>query len=182
LIHEIPLAALAAMLVFTGFRLASPHEFYKTFLIGWEQLVVFCTTLLVTLATDLLIGVAAGIAVKFGFHLYHGVPLRSLFLPYLDVSDYDKNTYLVEARDSAVFSNWVLLKVHLVHLGIEGKKDVIVDMSHTVFVDHTVMENLHALEREFEAVGQKLTIIGFDEHVPLSEHELSARRRVKVGS
>jgi len=182
LIHEIPLAALAAMLVFTGFRLASPHEFYKTFLIGPEQLVVFCTTLFVTLATDLLIGVAAGILVKFCFHLYHGVPIRSLFMPYLDVSDKDEKTYLVEARDSAIFSNWVQLKAHLVRLGIEGKKDVIIDLSNTVLVDHTVMENLHVLQGDFDKVGQKLTIVGFDDHVPLSGHELSARRKVKVGS
>lgn len=182
LIHEIPMAALAAMLVFTGFRLASPHEFYKTFLIGTEQLVVFCTTLIVTLATDLLIGVAAGIIVKFCFHLYHGVPIRSLFMPYLDVTNKDDKTYLVEARDSAVFSNWVLLKAHLVKLGIEGKKDVIIDMSNTVLVDHTVMENLHVLEGDFEKAGQKLTIVGFDDHVPFSEHEHSARRKVTVGS
>ena len=38
LIHEIPLASLAALLVYTGFRLASPKEFAKTMVIGKEQL------------------------------------------------------------------------------------------------------------------------------------------------
>ena len=64
LIHRIPLAALAAMLIATGLRLASPAEFRRTFQIGTEQLAVFTVTLLVTLATDLLMGVGAGILTK----------------------------------------------------------------------------------------------------------------------
>src|SRR5262249_11372229 len=65
LIHRIPLAALAAMLVYTGFRLASPREFAKVYQIGREQLLVFVTTIVAVLATDLLIGIAVGIAVEF---------------------------------------------------------------------------------------------------------------------
>src|SRR5204863_6488632 len=69
LIHRIPLAALAAMLVYTGFRLASPREFISVFRIGKEQLLIFVATLVGVLATDLLIGVAIGIAVKLAIHL-----------------------------------------------------------------------------------------------------------------
>src|SRR5262249_50059592 len=52
LIHRIPQAALAAMLVYTGFRLASPWEFVKAYKIGIEQLIVFLATIVATLATD----------------------------------------------------------------------------------------------------------------------------------
>src|SRR5690606_4966253 len=48
LIHQIPKAALAAMLVYTGYRLASPKEFIKTYQIGIDQLAIFVTTLVVT--------------------------------------------------------------------------------------------------------------------------------------
>src|SRR5262249_24578589 len=64
LIHRIPLAALDAMLVYTGFRLASPREFVHMYKIGREQLVVFVATIVAVLATDLLKGIAIGIAVK----------------------------------------------------------------------------------------------------------------------
>src|SRR5262249_16609248 len=71
-INNIPMAALGAMLVFVGFRLASPKEFIHTYKIGVEQLVVFMTTIIVTLSTDLLIGVSSGIVLKILIHLLNG--------------------------------------------------------------------------------------------------------------
>ncbi len=94
-LHSIPLAALAAMLVYTGYRLAHPSEFMHMYSIGKEQLAIFMTTLVTVLATDLLVGVAAGILLKMVIHIYNGVPLRSLFKPYLEVQEVDENTSLI---------------------------------------------------------------------------------------
>lgn len=174
-VHKIPIAALAAMLIYTGFRLASPQEFVNTFLIGWEQLVIFLSTIIVTLASDLLLGIAAGIAVKMMIHFYHGVPLRSLFLPVLDITKLDEHKYLVEAKDSAVFTNWLAFKHQLMELGLIQNNNIVLDMSGTVLVDHTVMENLHTLEREFELNNLTLQVIGFDDHEAISGHKASAR-------
>ena len=68
-IHEIPLSALAAMLIITGFRLASPKEFYHAYSMGLDQIAIFMTTLLVTLKVDLLVGIAAGLCVHFVLNL-----------------------------------------------------------------------------------------------------------------
>ncbi|MBM4059202.1 MAG: SulP family inorganic anion transporter, partial [Planctomycetes bacterium] len=57
LIHTIPLSALAAILVYTGFRLGSPREFVNVFRIGLQQLLIFVATIVGVLATDLLVGV-----------------------------------------------------------------------------------------------------------------------------
>jgi MFS superfamily sulfate permease-like transporter len=46
LINEIPLAALGAMLVFTGFRLASPQAFIKIYHVGREQFIIFVSTVI----------------------------------------------------------------------------------------------------------------------------------------
>ena len=73
IIHEIPLASLAALLVFTGYRLAAPREFKKTLEIGWDQLAVFVTTIIGVLSTDLLIGVIIGIVAEFVFHFWRSV-------------------------------------------------------------------------------------------------------------
>src|SRR6185295_9094968 len=45
-IHSIPRAALAAMLIYTGFRLAHPQEFLHVFKIGPEQLIIYVSTII----------------------------------------------------------------------------------------------------------------------------------------
>ncbi len=64
LLHVIPLAALAAMLIIIGFRLASPKSFFHVYREGGDQLLLFVTTFIVTLITDLLIGITAGLILK----------------------------------------------------------------------------------------------------------------------
>lgn len=175
LIHRIPLAALGAMLVYTGFRLASPREFAHMYKIGREQLLIFLTTLIVVLATDLLVGVAAGIAMKFTIHLVNGVSLREMFKQPLDVDDSDPQVVRVAVRDSVVFSSWIPFKVRLESL--DPAKDVVVDLSQAHLVDHTAMEKLHQLQRDFELTGRKLELRGLDEHRALSGHPLAARKK-----
>lgn len=71
-IHEIPLSALAALLIITGFRLSSPKEFYHAYQVGLDELAVFMTTLFITLKEDLLMGVMAGIALKLAIDMATG--------------------------------------------------------------------------------------------------------------
>jgi len=177
LIHRIPLAALAAMLVYTGFRLASPKEFINVYKIGVEQLVIFTGTIIAVLSTDLLIGIGIGIALKFALHVANGVPIRSLFWPYMEVSTADDNTVIITARESAVFSNWIPFKRQIERLGLVQKNNIVVDLSGTKLVDHSVMENLHALEQDFADAGLHLEIAGLEGHKPLSQHGLAARKR-----
>ncbi|MFN0019648.1 MAG: SulP family inorganic anion transporter [Pirellulaceae bacterium] len=177
LIHQIPLAALAAMLVYTGIRLAHPREFLHVYHIGKEQLLVFVSTLIGVLATDLLIGIGIGVAVKFAVHLFNGVPVTALFKPYLDIEEIRENTFLVRASGSAVFSNWIPFKRQLEEIGLGRKNNVIVDLSDTKLVDHNVMEKLHEMQRDFEQEGLSLTISGLDLHRAASEHEFATRKR-----
>jgi len=176
-LHLIPLAALAAMLIYTGYRLAHPSEFVHVYHIGREQLVIFVTTLVAVLATDLLIGIAIGIGMKFLIHLANGVPVRSLFKPYLDVSEVDDHTCKIAAQHSAVFSNWIPFRREIEHLGLVQRKNVVVDLSETKLVDHSVMDKLAAMQRDFEQEGLSLEIVGLDTHRQLSGHEQAARKR-----
>jgi len=118
ILHRIPLAALAAMLVYTGYRLAHPTEFLHVYRIGREQLAIFVTTLVAVLATDLLIGIGIGIALKMVIHVVNGVPVRSLFKPYLEVQEVDSNTSRIIARESAVFSNWIPFRRQIEQIAI----------------------------------------------------------------
>jgi MFS superfamily sulfate permease-like transporter len=177
LIHRIPLAALSAMLVYTGARLASPREFLNVFRIGQEQLVIFLATMVGVLATDLLLGVAIGIAVKFGIHLLNGVPVRSMFKPFLRIEPRGDGASVIYARDSAVFSNWIPFKRQIEEIGLGRRNNLVIDLSETRLVDHSVMEKLHELQEDFEREGLSLELVGLEGHRKLSEHAFSARRR-----
>ena len=128
-LHLIPLAALAAMLVYTGFRLTHPTEFIHIYRIGREQLAIFITTMVMVVVTDLLVGVLIGVILKVSLHLANGVPLRSLFKPYLEVEDVSENTSLIRARDSAVFSNWIPFRRQIEQVGLVQQRNLVVDLS-----------------------------------------------------
>ncbi len=85
-IHHVPLAALAALLVHTAIRLASPTAFRAAWHVGPEQLAAFLATLVTTLATDVMIGVAVGLAVNAAVCVAYGAPLRSFLWPRVDVT------------------------------------------------------------------------------------------------
>lgn len=177
LLHRIPLAALAAMLVYTGFRLAHPSEFISMYRVGREQLLIFVVTLVAVLATDLLIGIAIGILLKFAIHMMNGVPVSSLFKPFLEVEPQLDGSCLVRAHRSAVFSNWIPFKRQIEEIGLIQRQNLTIDLSDTELVDHSTMEKLHELQGDFAAEGLELRIVGLDAHEPVAEHELAARRR-----
>jgi MFS superfamily sulfate permease-like transporter len=175
-LHRIPLAALAAMLIYTGFRLTHPREFLHVYQIGKEQLFIFVATLVGVLATDLLIGIAIGIGVKLLIHVINGVPVWALFKPYLDVEVKDDNTAVIRARYSAVFSNWILFRRQIIRLGLVERRNIVVDFTQCSLVDHSVMEKMHELERDFTDAGLHLEIAGMEGHKPLSQHDFATRK------
>ncbi len=177
ILHRIPLAALAAMLVYTGYRLAHPTEFVHVYRIGKEQLAIFVTTLVMVLATDLLIGVAAGIILKMVIHVANGVPMKSLFKSYLEVQEIDSNTSLILARESAVFSNWIPFRRQIEQVGLVQHRNLIIDVSNTQLVDHSVMEKLEEMERDFAQEGLKFEVRGLDSLQPLADNAHAARKR-----
>jgi MFS superfamily sulfate permease-like transporter len=179
LIHEIPLASLAALLVFTGYRLASPSEFRKTLEIGYEQLAVFLITIIGVLATDLLIGVAIGIAAEFLIHLWRSVRWRELFKINIEIEERDPGVYHVLVGGAAFFANFLLLKNDL--SSIPEGKTVVIDLSDAATIDHTVMEYLHHYCDDYRRSGGRAFLSGLDQHVPASKHPLAARKRIASG-
>lgn len=177
LIHRIPLAALAAMLVYTGYRLASPREFINVFEIGAEQFVIFVATIIGVLATDLLVGVGIGVATKFIIHVINGVPPREFFKPFLDVTEIDESTVQIDAAGSAVFSNWLPFRRQIEQIGLVQRNNIIVNLAGTRLVDSNVMEKLHELQAEFLRSGLRLDVVGLEEHRAFSAHPHAARRR-----
>jgi MFS superfamily sulfate permease-like transporter len=178
LLRMIPLAALAALLVFTGARLASPAELKKMKIVGNDQVAIFLATLLSVLATDLLVGVAVGVAVKIALHLYRRVPATNLVRCRYRVEQAGPGVRVV-VTDPLVFCNLPSVAGSIENLPRSGK--VSIDLTEVAFVDHTAMEYLHRIEHEFKLAGGSLAIVESDRHVRASAHPLAARRLAPLG-
>ncbi|TAN52466.1 MAG: SulP family inorganic anion transporter [Methylococcaceae bacterium] len=175
LLREIPLASLAALLVYTGYRLASPREFARIFEIGAEQLAVFVITILAVLATDLLTGVLIGITAKLAIHLWLGVSLANLLSISYHIEQTDSDTYHVKLSGAAVFSNFIALKSEIDALPAGGT--IIFDLTESALIDHTVMEFIADFSRSYTGNGGICRISGLDNHSAQSDHPLALQKR-----
>ncbi|MBY0273051.1 MAG: STAS domain-containing protein [Alphaproteobacteria bacterium] len=172
-LNLIPLSALAALLVFIGFRLASPKEFAHAYEVGRDQLVFFITTFIVTLASDLLIGVAAGIFLKFLFHWMRGNSFKSLFSPLITIEKKEDRT-LIEIEGPLTFLSYLKLKKTVERLAKENKH-IMISFRAVTYLDHTVMKKIQTLSHEFKDV--EIIIEENQQLVQFYNHPLSTRRK-----
>ncbi|MBA3898784.1 MAG: SulP family inorganic anion transporter [Bacteroidetes bacterium] len=71
ILNLIPLATLACILLVVGYKLAKPIVFKQQYKLGWEQFIPFMATIVGILFTDLLKGIAIGMAVGIFIILRH---------------------------------------------------------------------------------------------------------------
>lgn len=171
-IMMIPLSALATMLIFTGFRLASPKQFRHMAQISWKELVVFLVTLVAVLFTDLLIGIAAGIVCEFVVNLLSGAHFSRAISVKVDETVREGHCQLT-IHDSLVFSNYLSLKKRIMrHVACQA---IVLDFAKVRFVDHTVMANLTELQAMLKAQDKTLTFQNLDKLQSVSSHPLAPR-------
>lgn len=170
----IPKPALSAMLIGVGIKLAHPKQFFHILKIGRDQVLTFMVTIIITLLSDLLIGIFAGILFKLTIHLINGATLSSLFKAPATVSFTD-DEYLVTIEKAAVFSNFLGIKNKLEEIP-SGMK-VTIDFNHTKLVDASVMVNIEHFVQDYKASGGEVNVIGLDNHIPFTSHPLSGRKK-----
>lgn len=176
LLQMIPLAALAAMLVVTGARLASPNEFRHVWHIGKDQFALFFVTFIVTLATDLLIGVAAGILLKLGLHVWRTGGIASLFRGSATVVR-EGDTLVVTVVGPLAFTNLLRLQSAIGDKMADDISLVRIDLSKATLVDHTTQERLETASKEWGEI--RLELVGLEALTAASHHPHAMRRSMR---
>lgn len=184
-IEMIPLTSLASILVFTGYRLASPENLFRVYKIGPEQAVIFVVTLVSTLLTNLILGIAVGILFTFLTHLFLSKKLLiftiNIFTPnVLMYKEEQTGNYYVSVKNFCSFLNFYRLKKKLDQ--IPENEHAIVDFSLCDFVDHTVMEGLHDYHRSFARKQGVFETIGLDIHASQTDHPFSVRKSIPLNA
>jgi MFS superfamily sulfate permease-like transporter len=170
IIEMIPLSALAGMLIFTGFRLASPNEFKQMWSVGKSQFIVFVITCVVVLATDLLVGIGVGILLNIAFVVLNGQSLKNLFKV-----KYEEKDGVIFLEGGLSFTNYLALKKIIASKLDNG--NLVLNFSKVNFIDHNVMHHLESIHQDWLREYKQLKFIDLDELTPVSEYPTSSRKR-----
>ncbi|WP_235425523.1 SulP family inorganic anion transporter [Croceibacterium mercuriale] len=126
LLNLIPLAALAAVLIATGYKLTKPKLFTERYKQGWTQFVPFVVTITAILFTDLLIGIVIGLVVGFVFVIARNFRSAITFVC-------DDGDCLVRARRNLYFIHKYELQTKLGQ--VPDGVNLLIDLSSTSYVD-----------------------------------------------
>jgi len=170
-IHNIPHASLAALLVFVGYRRATPKIFAEVLAIGKDQLFLFVVTILAVLATNLLVGVFFGVFVKLMLHLSRGVWLNNLFRIHFTIIE-KGNHVTVKIIGSALFSNFLPFKKAVDN--IEQGKQIPFDFSNGYLIDHSILIYINEFSAHYARHGGSCRTVGHALE-KYSDHDLAVR-------
>jgi carbonic anhydrase len=190
LINLVPLAVLASILVFIGFKLCRPKVWRHVAHVGTEQFCIFAATVAVTVSTDLLIGITVGIALKLVACLWYSwqgslSSVIGLFRSPVATRRQNENAYHISFDRPLVCFNLLHLLREWGRVP-EGARDIYLHLTDGVtLIDHTSCFNLFSFVEEYEQTGRgKVEILGLDRLEMRSDYETCMRVRpatVSVG-
>lgn len=158
LLNLIPKASLAAILIFTGFRLARPSVFKHVWKAGLAQFIPFVVTAVAVVSLDLLKGVGLGMAISIFYILRNN--LRVPF--YYQRSKYKEGKEVVRLELSQELSFLNKASIKQVLDNIPKNSSIILDATNTEYIDYDVLE----LIKEFHSTkapekGIQMSLVGF---------------------
>lgn len=129
----IPVAALAAILVYTGYKLVNPKAIMALYREGKSEVFIYAATVVAIVATNLLLGVIIGFALALGKLLYNFLHLSI----YKEINE-EENKAVVELHGSATFIQ--LPRIADVLEQLPEKMDVTFKVGELAYVDHAILE------------------------------------------
>ena len=173
IMRQVPLCAFAILLVYTGFKLASPAVFKQIYNQGTEQLVFFIGTMILTLYTNLLVGLVGGLFLALVVHML----LAKLSIPQFFKMVYKAPTKLIQRPEGGYdlkirgIANFLgIIKLDKLVGQIPSGADVNIDLSETRLVGITYMDYLVEYLKTQRATGGEVFITGLDDHVSSSTY------------
>lgn len=150
-LNYIPMAALAAVLVFTGWKLLNLRAIAKLFKVSWVEGAICVLTLVLVVGVDLLTGVLTGIAVTAMRLLWKFSRLK------IDVSeDSERGRVIMRLSGAATFLALPRLTTLLDRVASDSELHV--HLEDVTYVDHAVLEQFINWEKQHQANGGRLVI------------------------
>ncbi len=186
----IPLVVLSVVLVFTGYTLCRPKVWASVAQSGIEQLALFAFTILVTLTTDLMVGILAGMTLAFALNFgmvwrmtqriqppvtVRGV-LRSMVANPVTFSTWKGKDFHLYLTKPLVCSNYMYVNQALTNLPAEAERIYLNFTDTVLMIDHTSMDNLiHWLMQHQADGGAPVELVGLDSLRKLADSDQATR-------
>lgn len=171
--RQVPLCAFAILLVHTGFKLASPAVFKQVYNQGIEQLVFFLATMIMTLYSNLLVGLLGGSLLVLVTHIL----LARIPVPQFFKLVYSSRTRLISLPDGSFIlkvrgiANFLgIIKVDKLVANIPADANINIDLSETRLVDMSYMDYIVEFLNKQRESGGKVFISGLDRHISSSTY------------
>ena len=150
IMKQVPLCAFAILLVYTGFKLASPKVFKEVYSHGIEQLIFFVGTMVLTLYTNLLVGLFGGLSLALLSHLLLTQLsvrrfFKMIFSPGSNLVLKPDGSYDLKIRGIANFLG--ILKINKLLGQIPAGTNATIDLSETRLVGFTILEQLYDFQK-----------------------------------
>lgn len=135
LLNRIPYASLCAILLMTGYNLTRPRLYRNVWRLGWKQFIPFAATIVVILATDLLIGVSIGLLISVYFIVRNNFKAEYKITKTLQ---HVTEVYLIKLNTNVTFLNKVNLRKALDR--VPPYSVLTIDGSECNFIDYDILE------------------------------------------
>lgn len=165
LLNLIPLSCLAAILLFTGLKLASPALVMRMWNDGRYQFVPFVVTVVSIVLTDLVVGVGIGLAISLAFILSSNLrrPMRGILERHLG-----GDVLHVELANQVSFLNRAALDRMFNSIPRGGH--LLLDAQNTVYIDPDILSMVREYKENTAPVrGVQVSLVGFQNKYELAD-------------
>ena len=172
-LNQIPLCALAAILIVTGYKLASPKIISQMWKEGKYQFLPFAITVIAIVFTNLLTGILIGLGVSLLFILYSNFrrPIHQVLEKHIS-----GNVMRIELPPQVSFLNRAAIQKSLYAIPTGGS--ILIDARNADYIDPDILDLLADFKNvtakahgvEFQTVGLKEKYSRFDEQVPFADY------------
>ena len=142
-LNKIPNASLAAILLVTGYNLTKPKLYRNMWQLGAKQYLPFLLTIVVILATDLLIGVSIGLLLSAFFIIRNNFKVEYNIVKHVKEG---RESYFIRLNSNVTFLNKVKLRDALED--IPDNSTLTIDGSHCHFIDYDILEIISEYEHK----------------------------------
>ncbi|NDK56586.1 SulP family inorganic anion transporter [Pontibacter fetidus] len=164
-LNQVPLSALAAVLLVVGFKLTKPALYKGQLKLGSEQFIPFIVTILAILFTDLLIGICVGLAV--GVFYILKANYKSPYF-YHKEEQKDKDIIRIKLSEHVSFLNKASIVLTLDHL--PNNSHVIIDGENSEFIDYDVLEAIQEFKQTAHERNIQVEVLNVTEVKAMEVH------------